>query len=223
MCNPDDDEPCIDGTPSQAASADTRSAGQRHHDALLAAPRALLASGELGQHNGLPASIIVTTTLHELEAGAGKALTGGGTLLPMSRCDPAGLPCPPLPGDLRQRQSAGALSHQTAGLTGPANCAVRQRPRLPVPRLHRARLPLRSPPRNPYATNPVTDINDLTLACGPNHKLADQGWTTRKNAHGDTEWIPPAAPRPRPTPHQHLPPPRKTATRTMNSLSGPSR
>ena len=44
---------------------------------------------------------------------------------------------------------------------------------------------------NPYATNPVTDVNDLTLACGPNHKLAEQGWTTRKNAHGDTEWIPP--------------------------------
>jgi hypothetical protein len=43
---------------------------------------------------------------------------------------------------------------------------------------------------NPYATDPVTDINDLTLACGPNHKLAEQGWTTRKNAHGDTEWIP---------------------------------
>ncbi len=63
---------------------DTRSAGQRNHDALNAALRALLASGELGQHNGLPASIIVTTTLRELEAAAGKGLTGGGTLLPMS-------------------------------------------------------------------------------------------------------------------------------------------
>ena len=43
-----------------------------------------LASGDLGQHNGLPTSIIVTTTLQELEAGAGRGLTGGGTLLPMS-------------------------------------------------------------------------------------------------------------------------------------------
>ena len=50
-----------------AIQGDTRSAAQRHHDALLAAARALLASGELGQHNGLPASIIVTTTLQELE------------------------------------------------------------------------------------------------------------------------------------------------------------
>ncbi len=59
-------------------------AGQRHHDALLAAARAVLASGELGNHNGLPASIIVTTTLAELEAAAGRGLAGGGTLLPMS-------------------------------------------------------------------------------------------------------------------------------------------
>src|SRR5271156_5341900 len=79
MCNSADAEPCIRGTPSQAAiQGDTRSAGQRHHDALLALARAALASGALGQHNGLPASIVVTTTLKELEAGAGKALTGGG-------------------------------------------------------------------------------------------------------------------------------------------------
>jgi hypothetical protein len=44
---------------------------------------------------------------------------------------------------------------------------------------------------NPWASTHTTDINDLTLACGPNHKLTDHGWTTRKNHHGDTEWIPP--------------------------------
>ena len=72
------------GTPAQdAIEHDARSTAQRNHDALTAAGRALLASGDLGQHNGLPATIIVTTTLRELEAGAGKALTGGGTLLPM--------------------------------------------------------------------------------------------------------------------------------------------
>ncbi|WP_120312742.1 13E12 repeat family protein, partial [Mycobacterium marseillense] len=85
MCNPGDQTPCVDGTPSQAAiDADTRSRAQRGHDALLAGLRALLASGKLGQHNGLPASIIVTTTLAELQAAAGRGLTGGGTILPMS-------------------------------------------------------------------------------------------------------------------------------------------
>ncbi|OCB40178.1 hypothetical protein A9X02_17065, partial [Mycobacterium malmoense] len=85
MCNPLDDMPCIDGAPSQQAiEGDARSAAQRNHDALLAAHRALLASGKLGQHNGLPASIIVTTTLAELEAAAGHGRTGGGTTLPIS-------------------------------------------------------------------------------------------------------------------------------------------
>ena len=136
MCNPADETPCVSGTPSQAAiQGDTRSAGQRNHDALLAAARALLASGELGQHNGLPASIIVTTTLKELEAGAGKALTGGGTLLPMSDVIRLGSPRPPLPGPLRQRQSTRALSHQTTRLTRPAHRALRQRPRMHLPRL----------------------------------------------------------------------------------------
>ncbi len=33
---------------------------------------------------------------------------------------------------------------------------------------------------------------DLTLACGPDNRLAEKGWITRKNTHGDTEWLPPA-------------------------------
>jgi hypothetical protein len=37
-----------------------------------------------------------------------------------------------------------------------------------------------------------TDINDLTLACGPHNRLVEKGgFTTRKNARGDTEWLPP--------------------------------
>jgi len=80
MCNPDDDRPCLDGSPGeQAVEHDTRSPAQRQHDALNAALRGLLAAGKLGQHNGLPASIIVSTTLAELEVAAGRGLTGGGT------------------------------------------------------------------------------------------------------------------------------------------------
>ncbi|MGB7109464.1 MAG: 13E12 repeat family protein [Mycobacterium sp.] len=85
MCNPDDETPCVENPPSErSVGSDTRSCAQRNHDALTAAARALLASGDLGKHNGLPAAIIVTTTLGELEAAAGRGLTGGGTLLPMS-------------------------------------------------------------------------------------------------------------------------------------------
>jgi hypothetical protein len=192
MCNPDDIEPCVSGTPSQAAiQGDTRNASQRNHDALVVAGRALLASGDLGQHNGLPASIIVTTTLQELEAGAGKALTGGGTLLPMSDVIRLGSHAHHYLA-IFDKGKALALYH-TRRLASPAQRIVLHAkdrgctfPGCTVPgylcEVHH---------NNPYATNPVTDINHLSFACGPNHKLADQGWTTRKNARGDTEWIPP--------------------------------
>jgi hypothetical protein len=192
MCNPDDIEPCVSGTPSQAAiQGDTRSASQRNHDALVAGGRVLLASGNLGQHNGLPASIIVTTTLQELEAGAGKALTAGGTLLPMSDVIRLGSHAHHYLA-IFDKGKALALYH-TRRLASPAQRIVLHAkdrgctfPGCTVPgylcEVHH---------NNPYATNPVTDINHLSFACGPNHKLADRGWTTRKNARGDTEWIPP--------------------------------
>ena len=85
MCNPDDETPCVDGSPSQAhIDNDQRSPAQRNHDALTAMGRSVLASGQLGQHNGLPTTIIVSATLQELESGCGQAVTATGSLLPMS-------------------------------------------------------------------------------------------------------------------------------------------
>ncbi|CAM4345190.1 hypothetical protein MB901379_02653 [Mycobacterium basiliense] len=78
-CNPGDEMPVIDRTPDEnAIKRDTRGQAQRDHDGL--ARRAdLLGSGELGQHNGLPVPIVVTTTLKDLEAATGKGLTGSGS------------------------------------------------------------------------------------------------------------------------------------------------
>jgi hypothetical protein len=173
-------------------TGDARSAAQRNHDALNTALGSVLASGKLGQHNGLPASIIVTTTLQELESGCGTALTGGGILLPMSDV-------------IRMARSAHnylaifdkgrplALYHRRR-LASPAQRIMlygRDRgcthPGCDVPgyltEVHHV---------IPWARTRETDINELALACGPHHQLAEQGWTTRKRANGDTEWIPPA-------------------------------
>src|ERR1700677_4701013 len=56
------------------------------------------------------------------------------------RRDPDGPPRTSLSGDLRQRQSPRAVSHETTGLTRSANRAVRKRPWLHPPRLRCARL-----------------------------------------------------------------------------------
>jgi len=43
-----------------------------------------------------------------------------------------------------------------------------------------------------WASTYRTDVDTLTLACGSDHALVEPGgWTTRKRANGDTEWIPP--------------------------------
>ena len=192
MCNPADTEPCVSGTPPHAAiAADTRSHRQRNHDALVAAGRALLACGDLGQHNGLPTSIIVTTTLHELEKGAGRGLTAGGTLLPMSDVIRLGSHAHHYLAIFEDGKAL-ALYH-TKRLASPAQRIMlhaRDRgctfPGCTIPgylcQVHHD---------DPYTTHPVTDINGLTLVCHPNHPLAEQGWTTRKNTHSQTEWIPP--------------------------------
>jgi Domain of unknown function (DUF222)/HNH endonuclease len=192
MCNPDDATPCVSGTPSEAAiQGDTRTAAQRHHDALLAACRALLASGDLGQHNGLPASIIVTTTLQELEAGAGRGLTGGGTLLPMSDVIRLASHAHHYLA-IFDKGKALALYH-TKRLASVAQRIVLHAkdrgcsfPGCTVPgyltEVHHV---------VPWSQNRETDIDNLTLACGPHHTLADHGWITRRNQRAHTEWIPP--------------------------------
>ena len=192
MCNPFDQEPVVDGTPSQdAIDGDTRSCAQRNHDALNAAGRALLACGGVGQHNGLPATIVVTTTLRELEAKAGRGITGGGALLPMS--DVIRLAshahhylC------IFDKGKAIALYH-TKRLASPGQRIVlyAKDRGCSHPGCDVAGYWCEAHHCTPYAQCHTTDVNDLTFGCGGHHPLAEQGWTTRKNQRGDTEWIPP--------------------------------
>lgn len=188
MCNPDDESPCVEGSPSERSiERDFRSAGQRQHDALNAALRGLLASGELGQHNGLPASIIVTTSLAELEAAAGRGLTGGGTILPMSDVIRLARHARHYLA-IFDKGKALAL-YSTKRLASPAQRIVLyakdrgcSAPGCTVPgyycEVHHV---------TDWATCHTTDVDDLTFACGAQHRLLRPGgWTTRKNSRGDT-------------------------------------
>jgi hypothetical protein len=153
-------------------------------------------SGELGRLNGLPVSIIIRTTLADLESRAGVGTTGGGSLLPIKDVI----------------RLAGHANHYLAVFdkaTGSAMDLYRaRRTASPAQRImliardggctkpcctigaygsqaHHARADWR------HGGN--TNVNDMALACGPDNRLVDDGgWTTTINTRGDVEWIPPS-------------------------------
>jgi hypothetical protein len=193
MANPDDSQPVLDEMPTtDTIQRDTRSPAQRRHDGLHAALRAVLASEQLGQHNGLPVAIVATTTLKELETGAGTALTGGGTLLPMKEVIRLAAHAHHYLAIFDQGRAIGL--YHTKRLASPGQRIVLHakdrgcsHPGCEVPgywcEVHHV---------TDYAKCRTTHIDDLTLVCGNHHRLVKPGgWTTRKRANGDTEWSPP--------------------------------
>ncbi|WP_137149824.1 HNH endonuclease signature motif containing protein, partial [Mycolicibacterium sp. CR10] len=195
MCNPDDPEPCVSGTPSQAQiDNDHRTLAQRQHDALLVVARIALMSN-LGDLNGLPVSIIIRTTLQDLESRAGVGTTGGGTVLPIADVI----------------RMAGHAHHHLAvfdGVTGQALDLFRtRRTASPAQRIMLAA-------RDGGCTKPGctvgiygcqvhhattdwahggnTNIDDMALACPPdNRSVGPHGYTTCMNDRHEAEWIPP--------------------------------
>ncbi|WP_166904491.1 HNH endonuclease signature motif containing protein [Mycobacterium sp. DL440] len=178
-----------------AADRDTRTQAQRNHDALKAALRELLMSKRLGQHGGLPVTVVVSTTLAELEAGAGIAVTGAGIRMPMT--------------DLIRLASHSfhyliVYDHHTAE---PLYMARTKRLATKAQRLllyNRDRGCTR-----PGCTAPAdyceahhaeadwqhggrTDAPALALSCGPDNHLVGLGWTTSVDPDtGRIHWHPP--------------------------------
>ena len=193
MCNPADQSPVTDEAAPEAAERDTRSHAQRQHDALAAIFRATLGDPKLGQHNGLPVTVIATATIQDLQAQTGHALTASGTYLPIR--------------DLI-RMAAPAYHYLTIfdGVTGRALWLGRTK-RIASPD---QRIVLHAKDRGcshpgcdmpgylcevhhvaEWSQGGPTDIDNLTFACAPHHKLLGKGWRTKKLTNGRTQWIPP--------------------------------
>ncbi|MGH3724495.1 MAG: HNH endonuclease signature motif containing protein [Mycobacterium sp.] len=194
MCDPRDESPTTEGEPDLAAAErDTRTAAQRNHDALRACLRSTLASGTLGSHHGLPVTVVISTTLSELQSAAGHATSGSGNLVPIP--------------DLI-RMAAHALHYLSIFDDDGRPLYLGRSKRIATPD---QRIVLHAKDRGcsaPGCTVPgylcevhhvdewrddgPTNIDNLTFACGPHHRLLQQGWITRKcRSDGLTEWIPP--------------------------------
>ncbi|KAA0090942.1 HNH endonuclease, partial [Mycolicibacterium sp. P1-18] len=193
MCNPEDCKPRTSGTPSQEQiDTDTRTFGQRTHDALIAVARNLLSSGELGQHNGLPVTIIVTTTLQDLEAARGSGVTGGGSLLPMADLIRMASHAHHYLAVFDKHTSEALYLGRSKRLASVGQRIVLHardrgctKPGCTVPgygsQVHHT---------TGWAKNGQTNIDEVTFACGGDNRLAEHGWTVQLR-DGVVEWLPP--------------------------------
>ena len=195
MCNPADPHPCASGTPSQEQiDNDHRSLAQRQHDAIIAIGRIALMS-DLGKLNGLPVSIIIRTTLQDLESRAGVGVTGGGTRMP-----------------IRDVIRLASHAHHSLvvfdGVTGRALDLFRTK-RIANPDQRIVLIARDGGCTKPGCTvgaygtqvhhaaqdwrhGGQTNVDDLGLACGADNRLVDGGaWSTRINERREVEWVPP--------------------------------
>ncbi len=139
--------------------------------------------------------VIVTATLQDLQAGAGHAVTAGGTLVPITDLIRMATPAynylavfNGVTGKAlwlgRKKRLASAeqrimLLARDRGCTAPG-CTVRGYDC----QVHHA--------TTDWQHGGNTDIDDLALACKRDNLHAENdGWDTRKLPNGQTEWIPP--------------------------------
>ncbi|WP_442930974.1 DUF222 domain-containing protein [Mycolicibacterium sp. 050232] len=196
MCNPDDEEPCTCGTPTQAQiDHDHRSLAQRQHDALIVVGRIALMT-DLGQLNGLPVSIIIRTTLQDLESRAGIGVSGGGTKLPIRDVIRMGGHADHHLAVFDQATGAALNYFRARRIASPAQRIMMiardggcTKPCCTVgaygSQVHHAVAD--------WADGGNTNVDEMALACGPDNRMvhADGGYTTTINARGEVEWHPP--------------------------------
>ena len=195
MCNPDDQTPTVAGDPAQEViDRDARSHPQRQHDALAALCRNFLCDPQLGQHRGLPVTVIATATVEQLCTAAGYATTAAGTQLPMR--------------DLIRMASHSwhylAVFDQHTGrplylgrskriASADQRIVLHAKDRgCTAPGCHVPGYLCETHHVDEWVDGGLTNIDTLTFACGPHHRLLKPGgWKTRKRKDGSTEWLPP--------------------------------
>ncbi len=183
------------GALADLAAGDTRTRAQRLHDAFKAILRDALMAKSLGQHNGIPVTIVVSTTLAELEAGAGIAVTGTGTLMPMPDLIRLAEQAYHYLVVYRKHTAEPLYLGRTKRLASKAQrLLLYNRDRgCTRPGCTKAACQCQAHHAEPSWNNGgLTDAPTLALGCGPDNRLAEMGWTTSiDHDTGRTHWHPP--------------------------------
>ncbi|KAB1928877.1 DUF222 domain-containing protein [Micromonospora noduli] len=184
----------IDPLSAPSGLDDTRSPRQRRHDALAEVCRLALRTGELPEHGGDPAQIVVTTSYEALTRQlSSSALDTGLSLTPEAvrrlACDATLLPA--VLGGTGQVLDVG---RQRRLITGPLRRALVLRDRgCAFPGCDR-------PPRwchahhiHHWADGGPTSLSNAVLLCGHHHRhLHHSDWTVQLGRDGHPEFVPPA-------------------------------
>jgi len=183
------DRPVPDGATGEP---DRRSPGQRRHDALLDAGQRLLRAGTLPDAGGAPATVLLTLTLEQVEAGTGVATTahGGRISVPQAlRIAAEADIVPVVVGDAGGVLGYG-LTRRTASTGQRRALAARDRG-CSFPGCDRPPDWCETHHVTPWVDGGRTDLLNLTLVCGFHHREhRKRGWTCQLT-DGVPYWRPP--------------------------------
>ena len=179
---------------TEAAARDTRPPCRRNHDAFKTLCRDLIMSKKLGQHAGLPVTVVVSTTLDQLEQGAGIARTNSGVKLSFPELIRLATHAHHYLLVYRKHTAQPLYLGKTKRLATPAQrlvLAARDRgctrPGCFTPADHCQA----HHGNTDWIHGGHTNADTLTLACGPDNRLASHGWTTTIGENGRAQWTPP--------------------------------
>lgn len=178
-----------------ASARDTRTKAQRNHDALKAVMRDALMSKRLGQHGGLPVTVVVSTTLGELQDAAGIARTSAGTTMPIRDLIRLAAHAHHYLIVYREHTAEPLYLGRTKRLASKAQRLVmisRDRgctmPNCPVAGIDCEGMHADLD----WVRGGRTDITGLGLGCGSDNQLAfETGWTNSIGNDGRVHWHPP--------------------------------
>jgi hypothetical protein len=186
---------------AQPGSRDERSSPQRLHDAIKVGLKAGVGSGELGQHRGTPVTVIITTTLAELNQAAdavndptvpmpSPARTGGGSALPMRdliRMASDAIPYLAVFDDHTQRPLYLGRAKRVASADQRLICYARDRgcthPDCMEPGYH-----CEVHHATEWGDGGPTDADNLFFACGSHHSLVSQRRRRTQVKRGRLAW-----------------------------------
>ncbi|HTZ44902.1 MAG TPA: DUF222 domain-containing protein [Jatrophihabitans sp.] len=173
--------------------ADTRSIAQRWHDAFEQAGQMLLDSGNLPSQAGLPAQLIITVDLHDLERRTGRATTHHGGSLTIREALRLAADADVIPVVLDQ--DLGILAHgrgKRLATPGQRKALFARDRGCTFPGCTRTAAQSEIHHATDWTNGGPTDLDNLAVACGfHNNDGPKMGWTT-VFIDGHPHWKPPA-------------------------------